>query len=98
METYLSKCCIAPIAVTEDDEEDYCSSCQTFNPEIFNPEIKKKRAQLDEIDKKFARESKLKAEIVANILHCSVGDVKYHKNRGIWDKRKLSPKQIQLYD
>ena len=46
------------------------------------------RAKLTEDEKKFAKESDLNIDIVASILHCSVGAVNYYRKRrnGIWKK------------
>ncbi len=50
-----------------------------------------KRAKLNKEEKKFAKESELNAEVVANLLHCSVGAVNYYRKRrnGIWRKVKV---------
>lgn len=50
----------------------------------------KKRAKLTEEEKKFAKESNLSIEVVASMLHCSVGAVNYYRKRrnGIWKWKK----------
>lgn len=51
--------------------------------------ITKKRKRLDAVDKKFIKESVgVKSIIVASILGCHSSTVDYHRNTGIFRKRK----------
>lgn len=49
----------------------------------------KKRAKLSEKDVDIIKSSKLTGVVLADIMGCSIGTIDYHRNRGIWSKKKV---------
>lgn len=50
--------------------------------------MKNKKVRLSEEDIELVKESKLKSSTLSGIIKCSKGTIDYHRNRGIWSKRK----------